>query len=423
MAFPTTISAGAASFIPSGSEPGPIQVGNDLYCVAYKQPANTAFNMFKSTDQAQTWSKVGGDSVASVANTQYNALAVGTVIYIFCVKSAGPANKPIQVIPFDTVAGTFGAAIVTAATYSGGGSNLANAHFAAAYRAFDNSVVCCVVRNVAGLSTVWYSLFNIGTLTMGAQTQCGDLAAIIDWDCAEVLVAGLFTQLVLYSRDFGNNHTSIYSESLSNANALGAIQTIDSGVQGVLFPTGCTDGTTIVIACIPVVVPSYQIHVFSGVSAEPVVYTQHNKTYTEGNASVDSIALALVAGITYLLAFGLTAGGPNPDGYYQDSGAGFGAFTTLNAAGLYSQVKTQLITTPTLFWGAIAAGSIVFFGLGGAPPPPAVGSPTKKNVPEPVSLPDSRVLCKRGQQKRCIDELTGMKYTMQASKGVYCAIQ
>lgn len=411
------VAAAPATFV-SGGQPGPIQVGTSLYIIVQKNGALNPmnFNVYKSVDNGVTWAQAGGDS-ANSNNANYSVCAVGSIIYVICETGTTGGNHFVQFIPFDTATDSFGAAIVTTALYAGSGTALANSFFPSAYRASDNSIIFCNVVNTGGLSIPFYCVFNVGTLTAGTQVQCGDLVTTIDWTPVAVLQAGAFTHFMFQSSDSVTGETKIYAQTLSATNVLGIVQTLDTAPNNVGMLGGTTDGTTVVMGWIPAF--PYVLTVYSGASAEPVVFTQQTVAYTEGNHDLNDIAFARNNGITFAIAFGNPGGHPNnPDGYYQDSGTGYGAFTVLNAAGLYRHPRALNLGGP-LLWGIVAAGSIVFFGFGSGPPPPPLPGPAtiKKNVPEPALLPDPRVLCCKGQQIQKV-QLDGRFMTFQSDKGV-----
>jgi hypothetical protein len=66
--------------------------------------------------------------------------------------------------------------------------------------------------------------------------------------------------------------------------------------------------------------------------------------------------------------------------------------------------------------------SSFYYEFSEAGPAAAFAGPLKLNTPQPVNLPDPRVLCDRGQQKRCI-VFQGEELMYQGSKGIFYVVR
>ena len=385
--YPGIISSNPLNTIGATSTPGAFQVGGALYVVLN----NTGFSlttwslqMFKSLDQGQTWAQVGGDSSAVEQNSLFCAVLVGTKIYVVSIPHGAGATRVIHIWPFDTATDTWGVAISTGNNYAIGG--LADKYMAAAYRAVDNKIVICNMASNVSPTKVLYFLYDVASQTSSVPVACGTVASILNWDCAAVLPGTGLTYFFFVTNDGGANIT-LQIQSLSNANALGVVTQLDAGVGGSSELDWTSDGTTLAVGwSLDNSVHNPLIKTFKGpANAEPFVSTEVDYNYTQGVGPFagfldnPSISIARAGGKNYLFLDGSVAVG-NPDGYVSDSGAGYGAFTTINNPGTYSQ---PVAGTPTFsVWSLIQfdfnAGTALYFALIPPPPPPPVV------VPKPV---------------------------------------
>jgi len=60
-----------------------------------------------------------------------------------------------------------------------------------------------------------------------------------------------------------------------------------------------------------------------------------------------------------------------------------------------------------------------YFELDFSPPAPPVGGLVRLVVPQPVLLPDPKILCEFSNPKPCGDELDCRNYEIQSTKGVH----
>ena len=139
---------------------------------------------------------------------------------------------------------------------------------AACYRPSDNSIVICSyeVNTPLPLRT-FYFVFDLGTMTAGAQIACGETGADPNsWQCMYALHANGFTQFFFVSSDFAG-FNAIHVQALSDGGVLGAVQTLDSNPAATNQSYfAAVNGTVIMIGWTP---DGVAIKSFSGVSADP----------------------------------------------------------------------------------------------------------------------------------------------------------
>jgi hypothetical protein len=368
MPYPGTITLDPAVVIIQNSTVGPFLIGGLLYIFA---TSNNQQNLrcFKSSDLGQTWSQSGSDSAALDASGEITCVKIGSTIYC-CVLDTFffPTERRIQILKFDTVSETFAPTIDTGISVLIGG--VANEFLAAGYRASDNSIIFCYMGPLNPSPTrLFYALWDVGTETTGASTACGDTLAIVNWDCAAVLVGSTLSTFFYRTMD-GAGNTSIVVQTLSSGNVLGVLTTLDTGFSGNPYQLFWSiEADELLLGWTPDTgIFNPVISSFQGPSAEPFVGIQSDYTYTQGSGFLDypSLSAVLISGSQYLFMDG-SAGIGNPDGYVIDGGT----FTDIANPGVYF-IPIALSLTPGV-WGLTQFGSSVagiFFFLGGSPPPP-----------------------------------------------------
>lgn len=419
--FPTLITANPSSTMPAFGRLGPVQVGSSIYLflvkvVAIGVPpfATSVLNCYKSTDAGTTWNQVGGDSV-SVGNNPSAVDVVPNVvagkIYIITTTGNFGTNKFLQVLGFDTATDTFDGGIITTNQYKGSAGGLAE--ICGCYRVSDNSlIISAVFSNTGGAPSdtrTAYFVYNIVAQTWGAWIPCGFIGVSTDdWGVAGVVNGVGGVHFIFYN----NQQNQVWQQFLSDGNVLGTFQMVvdATGAGGIFGAIGTASNGNTVAVSVPLS-DSQTVEVFTGATANPIVFAQTNYVATGGiGALANAPPIAETSTDSYLL---LALAIPAELAYSKNAAAEVALDNTIG----YFGGKIQALTT--YLWGAFsqdANGNFNFFGFS-APAPPATGGLVRLVVPQPVNLPDPKILCNFSQPKLCGDELDCRNYTIQGTKG------
>lgn len=417
--FPTTIVTPFTSSTQDVALVGPFEVAGVLYVFPVLRVADVAppfshgvMNCYKSTDAGATWTQIGGNSDSIRNNPSCScAVLVGTKVFIVAPGSAIVGGSiALQVIAFDTVVETFASGVVTTNRYFSFPSGFAE--ITAAYRSSDGKlVIAALMDGDPNPTRVGYFLYDVNANTFGAWVPCGYIGANVeDWGVAFTLRGNGMMHFLFY---VANGADGIWQQSLSDANALGTLQQIDPGV--ITTPLmASVESSTVVVGMLNV--DGVTIQVFTGTSADPIVFAETDSIFP--GSIFDTPTVVRSGTVNYIITMGDQGSGRELC-YAQDSGSGYGSYTTLSVHN-YLRPFTNSLTSYT--WGAMLSGSLFFFGFGAIVPPAGGSFIQKMNVPQPTNLPDPNILCHYAQQLRCVF-FDHQLYEIQPTKGVYCAIK
>jgi hypothetical protein len=362
MAFPSTITASGIIFPGTTSYPGPFEVGGNIYVFPFDSSIPCVV-CFKSTDGGNTWSQVGGNSDPIEPNSLSTSLVVGTIIYTVCVKPGAGVTRNIQIIAFDTGSDTFSAAVDTSRTQGIGG--LSNAYLAAAYRASDNSIIVCNLKTSAAPTQAFYFVFDIGTLTAGPQIAVGTVDGD-NWDCRTIVPGNGFTHFFLIS--YNGSNAAIHTQSLSDGGALSTVDTIDTtAVASTPAYIAGGNGTNLAFGWSPSTSGFNPVFkVFSGASAANPVLVEHDVTYTGFMVSGQNGASLSLGSDNVIRVFIIGSFGFSDDGYFENSGSGFGAFISQGDNDYLIPYANPLTS---FAWGELVYGNAGLFFFAGVAAP------------------------------------------------------
>jgi hypothetical protein len=365
--FPTTITVDGSVEAPDSAILGPFEVAGILYtfptrilAIGVPPFSTNALNCYKSIDGGETWTQVGGDS-DSIGNnpSSYCCVLVGSKVYAVTTSGNFGTNKFLQVIVFDIVTEVFSPAVITTNEYKS--SNGGFAEIAAAYRVTDGQlIISAMFSNSGGVPSetrTAYFLFDVLAGTWGAWIPNGFIGVSTDdWGVSFVLRGNGMMHFIFYNIQ----QNEVWQQALSDADVLGTFQLVKTlPAPGLTTPLGASIETnTIVLSAM--VSDSQNIELFTGVSADPIVFVETDLTFTDGSGFInDTPNVVRSGGITYILLFD-TAGAFY---YSQDAGA----FVLLDNTNIYV-LRPFVGILSTYVWGAVLLGSLFFFALAGVVP-------------------------------------------------------
>jgi hypothetical protein len=395
--FPVTVTANA-SIESNFNNVAPILAGTTRY-LPMNDFSTPSVCIFSSTDSGATWNRINQAGEPIVDNTEggFASAFDGTRIWIYSYNT-GRTNS--QITAFNTSTNLW--EVTTVLTIQAGSGNQLGMRF----RVATGELVClgnfASLAN-AGFQRAGYFLFNTTTLTAASLIPCGFIGAQTnDWLASQVVQGNAMMHLLYFVTPQVTGGTrSIVQQALSNANALGGLQTIDSftDASGLSTPAnfrGDGDGTNVSVVWQPVSFGT-TVNVFQGASAITITFTPFTLTLTDTNFDTIAIIINTHQNATFVVT--TTDDGTN--GYLNNatnSGSGYGTgFQRLYSfpADIVGNVNANNLGTLAA-WGAIVTGTIFYVEFtGSGPSPGGSGATALINMSQAVviNLPDPRIYC------------------------------
>ena len=351
----------------------PFEFSGILYAVGYEQDPVIGFftlHVFRSIDQGDTWSLVGGDG-PEISNGGPTFCAVTDGINLIVVHE-DRATTNLAVTIFDIASNAWGISTITdqVGTWC--------THPGVAYRSASNTLVVLGVASNFADQTAYLIYDLAGASWTPWIVLLGDAGFAIP---NQIVVGNGGVHLISHATVAAVGTLQLFQQFLDDSDVLGALQVIeDFGVDGDIDPTSVStscDGTTLCVGWIPHLTTdppdtSNPIRYFSGPSVETVVFVPQVVPIPDGGITlwfgISFLGTDVYLSTNYYVPPFLSAT-EQIFVYAVDSGAGFGAFIEFGTSvtllgGSYISSAAVLSSIGFLF-----GGSIYFWLLGGAPPP------------------------------------------------------
>ena len=400
MAFPNTVSANLPGqfYQPTGS------INRYMVNVDF----GGLFHMMKSIDFGVTWAEVDAAHAPTQGGIDRSSCTDGSIIFSV---SSDVTDGNVMISTFSMLTDLWIGTTVTANLIANSPNE---AVIQVGYRAVDKKLVILGpvdAFKVGATFRVGYFLFDTVALTWGAWVKCGDTAASnFDGDSFGVVPGTGFMHLFMMSiphPGLGETVVSVIQQSLSDANALGALQTVDSAAP-VGGPTenwfACSDGATVVVMWEPdSTADATLFKIFQGASASTITFAS-STLHAPAAQLIATIVCArsALAGTYAFVCWQDATFTFTSFGYFLNAGSGYGTLQTFGSL-IVSPGPSAIAFASTLTnggkWGVTMQGSAFYWEP--APAITVLGAPPVR-PPQLIVLP-RRAMCCIPLRGRCKD--------------------
>lgn len=407
MPAPVLISASDAL---DANQTGPFLIGSNLYTMVQVYGSGSC-SIFKSTDSGATWSEKDLVGAPGNGNNAFTCCTDGTTIYVVFVDAT---TWLTQVATFNTLSDTWTSLVVTTNDGFGLGPTAARV----AFRSSDASLV--IFAPVDAFTPIGpgsgqrlgFFLFDTVGSTFGVWIACGSTSGADGraWQMHSLLqgTGSVWWFVMIDEPAFGSGGltTTLVIQSLTGS-VVGSLVNVDSsGDANSFWIPGYSDGTTFVVAWQPAFDTAPQtLMVWKGTTASLPTLASQSVSVAGGGSFINEWSLSASTGLIALL-LNASSGGSFPLLQYLDSGAGFGAPTTILVDDDVNSSIQGTVSASSPFWGLVFrdGAGVFFLASSSAPPIPVPSVMIASGGLMVAALPGIGAVCKFARPRRLISQ-------------------